>query len=47
MAHEKRRSIFVCYDLSTVRLSVVVVGFFFLYDKAGLLIILVLLVRNL
>lgn len=27
MAHEKRRSIFVCYDLSTVRLSVVV-GFF-------------------
>lgn len=45
MAHEKRRSIFVCYDLSTVPLSVVV--FFFLYDKAGLLIIFVLLVCNL
>lgn len=44
MAHEKRRSIFVSYDLSTVPLSVVV---FFLYDKAGLLIIFVLLVCNL
>lgn len=41
MAHEKRRSIFVCYDLSTVHLSVVV-GVFFLYDKAGLLITFVL-----
>lgn len=44
MAHEKRRSIFVCYDLSTVPLSVVV---FFPICTAGLLIIFVLLVCNL